>query len=404
MSTFDSIKKRLSYVSRFMGLSQKEIDLMLSFKRIKKAVINLNGKECEALRIVHNDSLGPGKGGIRFHPGVCEDQVKSLAFWMSLKNSLMGLPYGGGKGGVRINPKELKNGEMEKVSRAYIKEMHEVLGENVDVPAPDVYTNPKVMGWMLDEYEKIKGRHEPGMITGKPLELQGLALRGDATAKGGFIVLKELLDKVKRKDVRIAIQGFGNAGMNIASMLYNKGFKVVAISDSKGGILDEAGLDIQKVKKTKEEKRTVVEHENCKKITNKELLELDIDVLILAAMENQITGGNADRIRAKYILELANGPVTTDADAILYKKGIIAIPDILANAGGVVVSYFEWCQNKVGNIFEDDYLEKKLYTIMKTAFHKVYGLFEEHKELDMRSAAYVIAIKRILSAERARGN
>jgi glutamate dehydrogenase/leucine dehydrogenase len=403
MSVFENIKKRLDKILKFTDISPEELDILLSFKRIKKAMLDVNGKSYDAWRILHNDSLGPGKGGIRYHPGVSEDEVKSLAFWMSLKNSLAGLPYGGAKGGVRIDPKNMSKQELEQVSRAFIQEFHEVLGQDIDIPAPDVYTNAEIMGWMLDEFEKIKARHEPGMITGKPLELQGIAMRSDATAKGGFIVLNEFLEKINHHNVKIAIQGFGNAGMYIALMLHEKGYDIVAVSDSKGGIFNSGGLDIPHVRKVKEEEGSVIECSNAEIITNKELLELDVDVLILAALENQITSDNADSIRAKYILEIANGPVTADADEILFSKNIIVIPDILANAGGVIVSYFEWCQNRTGNILENEYLEKKLKDIMISSFHKVYEFFRENGEISMREAAYIIAIKRILDAERARG-
>ncbi|RLJ04522.1 MAG: glutamate dehydrogenase [Candidatus Aenigmatarchaeota archaeon] len=403
MKTFDIIKKRINKVSKLMNLSDREVDVILSYKRIKHAKLNIGEKSYEAMRILHNDAIGPGKGGIRYHPGVCEDEVKSLAFWMSLKNSLAGLPYGGAKGGIKVNPKELNKKELEKLSRAFIREFHNVLGQDIDIPAPDVYTNSEIMGWMLDEYEKIKGKHEPGMITGKPLSLQGCKLRATATASGAFIVLKEFLTKIGKNpsELCVSIQGFGNAGKNIATMLYKDGFKIIAVADSKGGVIDKDGLDIIEVIKTKDEKGSVIEYGD-KKITNKELLEMETDLLILAALENQITEKNADKIKAKYILEIANGPVTEEADEILYKRNISVIPDILANAGGVVVSYFEWAQNRTGNMFEDDYLEKRLKDIMISSFQKVYDMHKK-KKIDMRTAAYIIAIKRILDAEKARG-
>ncbi len=401
---FEDIRRRVLEISKIMSLNGKEVNLLLSFKRIVRKELEVGGRKYPAFRIVHNDALGPGKGGIRFHPEVSEDEIKSLAFWMSLKNSLMGLPFGGAKGGVKVNPKELTEKEIEELSRAYIREFHEILGENKDIPAPDMYTNPKIMGYMLDEFEKIKGYHEPGMITGKPIELLGCRLREDATSKGGFIILKEFLELVgeDKSELRIGIQGFGNAGFNIARMLYREGFKIVCVSDSKGGILDESGLDIIEVKKVKEETGSVVNSKG-KRITNKELLEHEVDLLILAALENQITEENAGKVKAKYILELANGPITLKADKILNQKGVKIIPDILANSGGVVASYFEWVQNKCGNIFEDEYLEKRFERKVIEAFKKVYE-FSQERNLDMRIGAYLIAIKRILDAERARGN
>lgn len=399
---FENISQNLNAVCEILELGQVERKLLLDFKRIKKEILKVDGKRYDAFRILHNDSLGPGKGGIRFHPNVCEDEVKSLSFWMSIKNSLAGLPYGGAKGGVKINPKDMQPGQLEKISRAYVRAFHEVLGEDIDVPAPDVYTNSQVMGWMLDEYEKIEGSHRPGMITGKPLSLGGLDFRKTSTSKGGFIVFEELLLKLGKKKATVAVQGFGNAGYNFAKFADEGGFTVVAVSDSGGAVHDETGLDIDKVKKIKDKKRSVTGYE-AKKITNEELLELDVDFLVLAAMENQVTRQNAGRVKAKHIIELANGPVTSEADQILHEKGIKVVPDILANAGGVIGSYFEWVQNKTGNIFEEDYLEKRLENMMKENFKKVYDL-HTRKNIDMRTAAYVLAVQRILDAERVRGN
>ncbi len=399
---FENISKTFKKVSDLMELNQVENKVIKSFKRIKKEVIEVNGKKYDSWRIVHNDSLGPGKGGIRFHPNVSEDEVKSLAFWMSIKNSLAGLPYGGAKGGVKLNPKEMTKDEIEEVSRQFIRKYYDFLGQDIDIPAPDVYTNSEIMGWMLDEYEKIKKEHEPGMITGKPLELQGCELRKRATAKGGYIVFKEMVSKLKNKDVTIAVQGFGNAGYNFAQMAHNDGFKVVAVSDSKGGTQEMKGLNISKIKKVKDEKGSVIDYDT-KKITNEELLEMNVDFLVLAALENQITKDNVDKVNADFIIELANGPVTSDASEYLYNKGKTVVPDILANAGGVIGSYFEWVQNKIGNIFEEEYLEERLENKMKCNFHKVYNMHLE-KNIDMRTSAYLIAVGRILEAEKARGN
>jgi len=404
MSTFENVREMIEKVGETMKLTREEKDLLLKYKQIKKAELEVNGKKFLAWRILHNDALGPGKGGIRFHPDVSEDEIKSLAFWMTIKNSLAGLPYGGAKGGVRINPKELTRKELEQVSRAYIKSFHNVLGQDKDIPAPDVYTSPEIMGWMLDEFEKIKGRHEPGMITGKPTELGGCPIREAATSLGGFIVLKEFLRSEDiDKNITIAIQGFGNVGMNITLILQKNGFNVVAVSDSKGGVFNENGIDAEKVREVKQRTGSVINCDETKKITNEELLELDVDMLMLAAMENQITKENADKIRAKWIMELANGPVTSEACKILHEKEKIIIPDILANAGGVVASYFEWVQNKTGNVFETRYLEKRFEDMMTNSFSKVSKFSKENK-IDMRTAAYVIAIERILKAERARGN
>ncbi len=403
MSVFENIEKRLKEIADSANISSEELKSLLTFKRIKKEKLNVDGKIYESWRIVHSDALGPSKGGIRFHPNVNEDEVKSLAFWMSLKNSLAGLPYGGAKGGIKLNPKELSEKELEKISREYVNAFQDVLGQDIDIPAPDVYTNPQIMAWMLDEFEKIKGRHEPGFITGKPLEVGGCEIRGDSTSKGGFIIFKELIEKFNLKNAKIAIQGFGNAGGNMAKFLYENNYKVVAVSDSKGGIYNQNGLDIEKIRKIKNEKGSVTEYD-AEKISNEALLELNVDVLILAALENQITEKNADKVKAKYIIELANGPISSDADKILHEKGIIVVPDILANSGGVVGSYFEWVQNRTGGIFTVDYIEKQFEKRMKDTFQKVNDRFEQNKrKYSMRQIAYMLAIERIITAEKLRG-
>lgn len=396
MDIFEDIKKRLDKID----ISDSERELLLKHERLTKKELEIDGEVYDAWRIIHNNSLGPGKGGIRFHPNVSEDEVKSLSFWMSLKTSLMGLPLGGAKGGVRVDVSKLDEKQLEDLSRAYAREFSDVIGKNKDIPAPDVYTNAKIMGWMMDEFEKVKGYHEPGVITGKPIELGGIALRSDATSKGGFMVLKEFIKKTGMKSGRVAVQGFGNAGSNLAKMLYEDGFSVVAVSDSKGGIYDENGLNINELIEFKKENN--VSEFDGEKVSNDKILELDVDFLVLAALENQITNDNADKIKAKCILELANGPVSFDADEILHGKNVKVIPDILANAGGVVVSYFEWAQNNVGNLFEADFLSEKLNRIMVNSFLEVYEL-SEFKKIDMRTASYEIAIDRILKAERGRG-
>jgi len=401
---FDDVITRLREIRSVMDIKDTEIDLLVSPKRIEKKNLLVDGEKIESWRVLYNDALGPGKGGIRFHPKVSEAEVKSLAFWMTLKNSLLSLPFGGAKGGIKFNPKTRTKRELENISRIYIREHYLNLGQDKDIPAPDVYTNPQIMGWMLDEYEKLVGHHEPGMITGKPIEIGGCQLRGDATAKGGFIIFNEVIqhDGLGKKPT-IAIQGFGNAGMNIAKMLYNAGFKIIAVSDSKGGLLDGSGLDINKVIEIKSEKSSVTDG-NGKIITNNELLELKVDILILAALEDQVTVKNADKIQAKYIIELANGPVNPAADKILVSKKITVVPDILANAGGVVVSYFEWSQNRTGGILEEEYLARKLQTMMENAWHGVYELYKDRGNIDLRSSAYILAISRVLRAEKQRGN
>jgi len=400
---FQNIEKKIEEVKKIEGLTDKEVDLLLTPKKINYKELEVNGNKLPAWRILFNDALGPGKGGIRFHLGVSQDEVKSLSFWMMIKNSLAELSYGGAKGGVKFNPKEFSKQDIQEISRKYIDAFYQDLGQDKDIPAPDVYTNSQVMAWMLDEYENKVGHHEPGMITGKPLELQGCDLRGEATAKGGYIIIKELVEKYKlNKDANIAVQGFGNAGLHISKMLARDGFKVVAVSDSKGGIYQKEGIDIGEVIKVKQEKGSVLEYKEAEKITNELLLELPVDILVLAALENQITKDNAKDIKAKYIIEIANGPISYEADKILLEKKIIVVPDVLANSGGVIVSYFEWAQNRTGNILEKQYLEKLLETKMKNSWKKVIELYEE-KNVDMRTVAYIIGIRRILSAEKLRG-
>lgn len=403
---FDNIHAMINKVLPMMGLSDKERIQLLKFHSINKAEIEVDGKIYPAFRIIHNNALGPGKGGIRFHPGVSEGEVKSLAFWMSMKNSLAGLPFGGGKGGVTVNPKELDEHQLQKLSRQYIRAFHEHLGKDKDIPAPDVYTNPQIMAWMLDEFEKIKGHHEPGFITGKPIEVGGIELRGDSTSRGGLIVFNQLLKKIEKpeKDIRIAVQGFGNAGWNMAKYLYDSKHKIVAVSDSNGGIYNNDGLNITKVKDIKDSTGTLQSYADAQIISNKELLELDVDILVLAALENQITKENASRIKAQYIIELANGPINPEADDILHQKNKIVIPDILANSGGVIGSYFEWANNLAGNMFEDEYMLRLFEKRMINTFEKVWTEFEKEKrQYDIRTISYKIAIQRILAAEKSRG-
>jgi glutamate dehydrogenase/leucine dehydrogenase len=402
-----NITKRLAEIKRIEGLTNKELSFLLRAKKINRAQIKIGNKKLLAWRILFNDVLGPGKGGIRFHPNVNEDEVKSLSFWMMIKNSLVGLPYGGAKGGIKFDPQKSSPEELEKISRKFIDVFYKYLGQDKDIPAPDVYTNSKVMAWMLDEYEKKVGHHEPGMITGKPLELHGCILREDATAKGGFIIAKEMIKKfgLNKKNVKIAVQGFGNAGLYISRMLYESGFKIAAVSDSKGGIYNKNGLNINKVVAIKKKKNSVSEYKQAQKIAVADLVELPVDILILAALENQITKDNAEKVKAKYIIEIANGPIDYRADKILFDKEIMVVPDVLANSGGVIASYFEWSQNKTGNILEKEYLEKLLRQKMIDSWKKVIGVYEENnKKIDLRTAAYILAVRRIIIAAKLRGD
>ncbi len=403
----EALMKRIDALKTSGEFSDLEMDLIKSFYKVTNHELEVNDRKYQAWRVQHSNALGPGKGGIRFHPDVSEDEVKSLSLLMSLKNSLLGLPYGGGKGGVKINPKGMSDDELEKVSRAYARNFVDVIGQDVDVPAPDVYTNSKIMGWMMDEYEKVKEVHEPGVITGKPLELGGIALRGDATAKGGAIVTEAFLQSMDmpKSGLKIAIQGFGNAGSYMARFLSQAGHSIVAASDSKGAVRHDQGLDVEAVMSAKAEGKSLAEQGVGNEISNDELLEMNVDILILAALENQINQVNVENIKAKVIVELANGPISADADEILHQKGIHVIPDLLANAGGVTVSYFEWAMNRTGGILDEDYLKQKLVTMMQDAWQRVFAVYQEKLgKVDFRTAGYILALRRILAAERARGN
>lgn len=350
-------------------------------------------------RSQYNDALGPFKGGIRYHWNVSEDEVKALSLWMTMKCAVVGLPLGGGKGGIIVNPKELSEGELERLSRGYIRAIYKYVGPIQDVPAPDVYTNGQIMSWMLDEYEKIVGEKAPGMITGKPLALGGSRGRDKATAQGGVFVLLEAVQKMgwKISETTVAIQGFGNAGAHMAELLSAEGFKIVATSDSKGGIKSEQTLDVAALDAHKAKTGSVIGFAGTEQITNEELLELPVDILVPAALENQITQDNASRVKAKMIVELANGPTTPEADAVLFKNGVVVVPDILANAGGVTVSYFEQVQNAANYYWTDEEVAAKLATIMIQAFGEVWEVKEKY-QTDMRTAAFVSALGRVSAA------
>ncbi len=359
----------------------------------------------QGFRVQYNDARGPAKGGIRFHPDETIDTVRALAAWMTWKCALLDLPLGGGKGGVICDTKSLSTSELERVSRAYIQNVYQMIGPETDVPAPDVYTTPQIMAWMMDEYSKIMGKSQFGVITGKPLCIGGSKGRGDATARGGMYAIREAA-KVLGIDLAkatVAIQGYGNAG-NFAARLSKElfGCKVVAVSDSKGGVYAKGGLDPEAVYKCKEETCSVVNLPGAKQITNDELLGLNVDILIPAALENVVTEKNAGKVKAKILAELANGPTTPDADEILYKNGVHVIPDFLCNAGGVTVSYFEMVQNAQMYCWEEKEVYERLEARMVSAYHSVLNTSQQYK-VNMRQAAYVRAVERVVEAMRLRG-
>jgi len=351
----------------------------------------------EGYRVEYNNTLGPYKGGIRYHPETEINEVKALAFWMTLKCAVAGIPMGGGKGGVTVDPKKLSKGELEKLSRGWVQKLSDVIGPHKDVPAPDVNTTPEIMAWIADEYGKITGDTTGAVITGKPLDKGGSAGRGTSTAQGGFYVFNTLRAEVGLpQKCNVVIQGFGNAGSNAGLIWSKTGHQVLAISDSKGAVYNENGLDIEKLIEHKKATGALANFPDSKNITNEELLELKCDLLIPAAFENQITEKNAEQIKAKVILELANGPVTPKADEILFTKGIPIVPDILANSGGVTVSYFEWEQNLKGEHWSEQEVFDKLEPLLQDASEKIMEKVKEHNT-DLRRGAFILALERIQS-------
>ena len=356
-------------------------------------------------RSQHNNAVGPFKGGLRFHPDVTKDEVKALSTWMTFKCSVAGIPYGGGKGGMAINPKDYSKAELERISKGFAKAISPIIGEKVDIPAPDVNTNGQIMSWMVDAYEEVAGKSTKGVFTGKPLEFGGSLARTEATGYGVNLTAKKALAKlnIDVKEATYAVQGFGNVGFYTAYYAHKDGAKIVAFSNSDVAIYNENGIDMEAVIKDFEENGRIAANKGYgKDITNAELLELEVDVLAPCALENQITSENADRIKAKVVAEGANGPTTPEADEILFKKGIIVIPDILANSGGVVVSYFEWVQNLQSYYWPFEEVQQKEDALLSGAFEDVWTLASEYK-VDLRNAAYMKSIERISKAMKLRG-
>jgi len=392
----------LNKIAPLAKLTKTELQLLSAPEHVWKAELSVSGKKYPAYRVQFNSARGPYKGGIRFHPEVNEEEVTNLAFWMSLKTAVADLPLGGAKGGVRINPKDLTPKEIEKLSRAYIRAFYQHLGSQQDVPAPDVYTTPQIMAWMLDEYETLTGKKDPGMITGKPLEAGGSKVRDIATALGGVYVLEEAVKKIGLSSKKVAIQGFGNAGSNMANLLWKAGYTIAAVSDSQGAIYSASGLSIDRVLSVKEKTGQVSLVPGVTAITNDQLLELAVDILIPSALSGVITKKNASQVKAKIILELANGPTTQEADEILQTKKILVIPDILANSGGVTVSCFEWQQNLAQESWTEVEIKNRLKEKLVGAFLQLWKKYSAAK-YDFRTAAYLYAINKILAAERQRG-
>lgn len=404
--------KQIKKAKDILDLDQDVYEQLKFPKRILEVSIPVkmdNGKVkvFQGFRSQFNDALGPHKGGIRYHQDVTREEVMALSAWMMLKCAVVGIPLGGGKGGIICNPKEMSANELEQVSRGFVQKIYKYIGPTSDVPAPDVNTDGQIMTWMKDEYEKLTGTQAPGVITGKPIDMGGSLGRDIATAQGGYFTLQELMKELKMKPARTtcAIQGAGNAGANMAEFFKKDKFKITAISDSQGGVVSSKKngyLDIDKVLAYKEKNRSVVGCPGTKTITNEELLELKVDVLVPAALENVITDKNAKDIKAKVVVELANGPVTPEADEILHKRKVVIIPDVLANAGGVTVSYFEQVQNAANYYWEASDVKNKLKKIMVQAFKDMWEMRKKHK-IDSRTAAQIVAIERIAQAVKERG-
>jgi glutamate dehydrogenase/leucine dehydrogenase len=401
---FTNAKKQLENVAKLIKLDKDILAQLSEPERLLRVSIPVkmddgSTKVFIGFRSQHSSALGPYKGGIRFHQDVSESEVKALSMWMSWKTSTVDLPLGGGKGGVIVDPKELSQKELEQVASGFARKIAAIIGEDIDVPAPDVNTDGQVMGWMVDEYQKVTGNKSKAVFTGKNIEDGGSQGRTEATGYGGVYVMEELARKegFKPGETSIAIQGFGNVGYYFAELAHELGYKIVALSDSKGGIYDAKGFDPAEVMAFKEKNGSLINYPGSESVSNEKLLELNVDILVPSALENVITAENANNIKAKYIFEMANGPVTPDADVILHERGIITVPDILANAGGVTVSYFEWVQNREDKYWtKEDVLEKLREKITK-AFAASYKNMQK-LNVDMRTATYALAVQRVVNA------
>lgn len=408
LNPYEIAQQQVDAAAELLGLPEEITYILKHPKRVLSVSFPVkmdNGtiQVFEGFRSQHNDAIGPTKGGIRFHPDVTLDEVKALSMWMSFKCGVVGLPYGGGKGGVICDPRQHSKGELERISRAFMEAIAEFVGPDKDIPAPDVYTNAETMGWMMDTYSRLKGKYTPGVITGKPIIIGGSQGRNEATAQGCVYTIFAALEDMGLPvaQATVAVQGFGNAGRIAARLLSEAGCKVVAVSDSKGGIYNPDGLDIAEAGRLKDE-ASITDYTGAQIITNEELIRLDVDILVPAALENVITAANAQYVKAKIVAEAANGPTTPEADRILASHGIVVIPDVLANAGGVTVSYFEWVQNLMHFYWSEAEVLEKLETKMILSYRAVRDLAKEFN-VDLRTAAYMIAIKRIAAAMQARG-
>lgn len=416
---FEDALARMDRLSRQAGVAEEVIDQLKRPHSVLSASLPVRMDDgatryFPAFRCRYNDVLGPTKGGIRFHPVVTLEEVQALALWMTIKCAVVGLPYGGGKGGVVVDPKSLSRLELERLSRAYMRAMADFVGPDKDIPAPDVYTDARIMGWMADEYQAITRVSAPAVITGKPIPLGGSLGRDEATGRGAYLVIREYANRRgwDPKDKRVAIQGFGNAGYHVGRLLAQDGYRIVAISDSKGGIHSDIGLDVESIFRQKQATRklhaayctcSVCECTDHRQITNNELLALDVDLLIPAALEGVIHTENVDQIRAQSIAEVANGPIMGAVDERLRERSVTVLPDVLVNAGGVIVSYFEWVQNRQGYAWTLDEVRERLERMIVAAFDEIWTLRAD-EGLSVRGAAYTKALRRIGEAVESQGS
>ncbi len=406
---FESAQEQLRLVRSILKISENIYVQLREPQRILTVQIPVKMDDGRievftGFRSQHNNARGPFKGGIRFHPEVSLEEVKALSMWMTWKTAVVGIPLGGGKGGVIVDPKQLSTGELERLSRGYMRSIISFVGPTLDVPAPDVQTDPRIMGWMLDEYEILTGRQAPGVITGKPLSIGGSQARSYATAQGAFRVIENIVKSRNLSgSLTVAIQGFGNGGSYLARLLSSKGFKVIAIADSKATVISNKGLDIKALEQHKKQTKSLADFPSAETASSEAVLSQDVDILIPAALENSIHEGNVDTIRASIIVEVANGPVTPEAEKTLLNRGVLIAPDILSNAGGVTVSYFEQVQNAENYYWTEEEVLGKLERIMDNAFAATWKKMEAIGKPDMRLAAYAVAIERVVKAMEDRG-
>ncbi|MFA7380901.1 MAG: Glu/Leu/Phe/Val dehydrogenase [Bacteroidia bacterium] len=410
LNPLDSMMSRFDEATKILGLDESTYNV-LKYPQ-KSVMVNLpvtmddgTVKVFEGHRVIHNGYLGPSKGGIRYSMDVNQDEVKALAAWMTWKCAVVGIPYGGGKGGIKCDPRSMSKGELERLTRAYTSAMFDVFGPDKDIPAPDMGTGQQEMAWLMDEYSKMKGFSSPAVVTGKPLVLGGSLGRVEATGRGVMVSTRSALAKLGINPIgaTCAVQGFGNVGSISAKLIASQGLKIVAISDISGAYHNADGIDVDGAIAYRDgNKGTLEGWKGGSKITNEELLTLAVDVLVPAAMEDQITDKNADNVKAKLIVEGANGPTSSNADAILNKKNIMVVPDILANAGGVTVSYFEWVQNRLGYFWTEERVNRRADRVMKQAFESVYQASQKYG-VSMRIAAYIVAIDKVASTMKLRG-